>query len=129
MLYEVITLGGYAKANSKVSERRHKEWALRHHVMPLLGDRPLALIAPITASYGDFGGPVKPMPNSASTMPAKPPSVITSYSIHYTKLYEAGPAASARTHANSAAEKPLSLRNIDLSDRLIFPALIRRRRE
>jgi integrase len=49
--YGEIFLAGYSKANSKSSERRHKEWALRHHVIPLLGERPLAAL---TKSDGEL---------------------------------------------------------------------------
>jgi integrase len=49
--YAEVFLSGYAKANGKVSERRHKEWALRHHVIPLLGDRPPASL---TKSDGEL---------------------------------------------------------------------------
>lgn len=35
-------LAGFARANSKGSELRHKEWAFRMHLIPLLGERRLS---------------------------------------------------------------------------------------
>lgn len=39
--YAEVFLGGYAQANSKPSEQRHKQWAFRQYLIPLLGERKL----------------------------------------------------------------------------------------
>lgn len=42
--YAEVFLAGFSKANSKASEQRHKEWAFRKHLIPLLGHKTLAEI-------------------------------------------------------------------------------------
>jgi len=49
--YAEVFLAGFAKANSKTSEQRHKQWAFRHHLIPLVGDRPLTAL---TKSDGEL---------------------------------------------------------------------------
>ena len=39
--YAEVFLNGYALANGKASEQRHKQWAFRQYLIPLLGERQL----------------------------------------------------------------------------------------
>jgi integrase len=40
--YAGVFLAGYSRANGKASEQRHKEWAFRDYLIPILGSRRLA---------------------------------------------------------------------------------------